>query len=138
MAKQINWGYQFKRNFRGTVDPDTAFKTYEEMVNRPLLDSGAVVSVNEDENTAKQGIYRILGNDDTGVYTYNKGSSNKGAVGLPFILTHSTEVLGVIYQGDTDLYKIVLQNNEFVNLDIIGWNIADNLSKGDYAEVEYS
>lgn len=138
MAKQINWGYQFKRNFRGPIDPDTAFKTYEEMVNSPLLYNGAIVSVTDDENTARQGIYLILGNDDTGVYTYNKGSSNKGAIGLPFILTHSTEVLEVIYQGDTDLYKIVLQNNEFVNLDIIGWNIADDLSKGDYAKVEYS
>lgn len=138
MAKQINWGYQFKRNFKGPIDPDTTFKTYEEMVNSPLLYNGAIVSVTDDESVARQGIYLILGNDDTRVYTYHKGSSNKGAVGLPFILTHSTEVLEVVYQGDTDLYKIVLQDNEFANLDIIGWNIADDLSKGDYAKVEYS
>lgn len=138
MAKQINWGYQFKRNFKGPIDPDTTFKTYEEMVNSPLLYNGAIVSVTDDESVARQGIYLILGNDDTGVYTYHKGSSNKGAVGLPFILTHSTEVLEVVYQGDTDLYKIVLRDNEFANLDIIGWNITDDLSKGDYAEVEYS
>lgn len=139
MAKQINWGYQFKRNFRGPIDPDTIFKTYEEMINSQLIYNGAIVAVTEDDNVVRRGIYIILGNDNTGVYTFHKGTSDNGALGLPLILTHSTEVLEVKYQGSaTDLYKIILEDNTLANLDIIGWNISDDLSTGEYCMIEYS
>jgi hypothetical protein len=137
-AKQINWGYQFKRNYKGPTDPDATFATYTEMTTSPLIYNGAIVSVTDDSNEVRNGIYLILGNDSTGEYTFQKGSSNKAELGLPFLLTYSTEVLNVEYQGATDNYKVTLKNNEFVNLDIIGWNIADDLSSGEYAVIEYS
>lgn len=137
-AKQINWGYQFKRNFKGPIDPDTSFLTYNEMINSTLVYNGAIVSVTEDSNDIRNGIYLVLGNDNTGVYTFQKGSSNSTEASLPFFLTFSTEVVEVEYQGTTDNYKVVLKDNEFANLDIIGWNIADDLSNGTYSLIDYS
>lgn len=137
-AKQINWGYQFKRNYRGPVDPDNTFATYTDMTTSPLIFNGAIVSVTDDDNDVRNGIYLILGNDNTGEYIFQKGSSNKAEVGLPFLLTFNTEVIDVEYQGTTSNYKVTLKTNEFVNLDIIGWNIADDLSGGEYTVVEYS
>jgi hypothetical protein len=137
IAKQINWGYQFKRNYRGPIDPDAIFATYTEMITSPLIYNGAIVSVTDDANDERNGIYLILGDDNTGEYTFQKGSNEAGIL-LPFLVTYSTKVISVEYQSDTDDYKVTLKDNEFANLDIIGWAIADDLSSGEYAVVEYT
>lgn len=135
--KQINWGYQFKRNARGPIDPDTVFATYEEMSASTKVYNGAVVTVTDDTNSARNGIYFVSGDDESGIYSFKKGLGSQGGAGLPLLVCSQAEVVDIEYQGTDSTYKITLNSNPFQNLDIIGWSISDDLSAGTYSKVAY-
>lgn len=136
--KQINWGYQFQRNGRGPLDPDSTFATYDDMINSALIYNGAIVSVTSDTNDNRNGIYLVRGNDDSGTYTFTKGGTGNGQVGLPILLGDSASVISVDYQDSDNTYKVSLSGNSFANLDIVGWGMNDSLTMGTYSKIEYS
>lgn len=136
--KQINWGYQFQRNGRGPLDPDSTFATYNDMINSALIYNGAIVSVTSDINDNRNGIYLVRGNDSLEIYTFIKGDIGNGQTGLPILFGESASVISVEYQDSDNTYKVSLSENSFANLDIVGWGINDSLTMGTYSKIEYS
>lgn len=135
--KQINWGFQFKRNSRGPLDPDLVFETYDDFTKSPSIYNGAIVCVTDDESSNRNGVYWVKENQNVdGQYQFTKLTQTQNQ-GLPFFICDSTEVLSVEDNHEDNTKKVKLTYNPFHAFDIIGWNISDDLTEGVYSVIQY-